>query len=51
MVNPAKVLAHKRVIEEEQIDIDAFTPYPDQMFRQTWNVPGTLKFDFGLAAG
>ena len=40
MVNPAKVLAHKRVIEEEQIDIDAFTPYPDQMFRHAFTQIG-----------
>ena len=40
MVNPAKVLAHKRVIDEIEIPIDGFSPYPDQLFRHAFTQIG-----------
>ena len=44
MVNPAKILAHKRVIDENLIKIDAFSPHPDTQFRHAFSQIGTETF-------
>ena len=40
MVNPAKVLAHKTVICEDDIDVDDFNPTPDRLFRHAFTQIG-----------